>query len=87
LVIALSGRYEQILNYVISMDFLFFGLTVRRDMLVGGCEYDLPLSSEQPHRFRSAAGGHSGVLVLEPASSVAVCRFVTEIFCKREGKT
>ena len=25
--IALSGRYEQILNYVIAMDFLFFGLT------------------------------------------------------------
>lgn len=27
MVIAFSGRYEQILNYVISMDFLFFGLT------------------------------------------------------------
>jgi basic amino acid/polyamine antiporter, APA family len=27
IVIVLSGRYEQILNYVISMDFLFFGLT------------------------------------------------------------
>jgi APA family basic amino acid/polyamine antiporter len=26
-VIALSGRYEQILNYVVSMDFLFFALT------------------------------------------------------------
>jgi APA family basic amino acid/polyamine antiporter len=26
-VIALSGRYEQILNYVVSMDFIFFGLT------------------------------------------------------------
>ncbi len=26
-VIAVSGRYEQILNYVVSMDFLFFGLT------------------------------------------------------------
>ncbi len=26
-VIALTGRYEQILNYVIAMDFLFFGLT------------------------------------------------------------
>jgi basic amino acid/polyamine antiporter, APA family len=26
-VIALSGRYEQILNYVISVDFIFFGLT------------------------------------------------------------
>jgi|HubBroStandDraft_6_1064221.scaffolds.fasta_scaffold34061_2 APA family basic amino acid/polyamine antiporter len=27
IVIALSGRYEHILNYVVSMDFLFFGLT------------------------------------------------------------
>lgn len=27
LVIAICGRYEQILNYVVSMDFLFFGLT------------------------------------------------------------
>jgi len=27
MVIAFSGRYEQILNYVVSMDFLFFGLT------------------------------------------------------------
>lgn len=26
-VVALSGRFEQILNYVVSMDFLFFGLT------------------------------------------------------------
>ena len=26
-VIALSGRYEQILNYVVSVDFLFIGLT------------------------------------------------------------
>ena len=27
MVIAVSGRYEQILNYVVSMDFIFFGLT------------------------------------------------------------
>ena len=27
IVVALTGRYEQILNYVVSMDFLFFGLT------------------------------------------------------------
>ena len=26
-VIALSGRYEQILNYVVAMDFIFFGLS------------------------------------------------------------
>jgi APA family basic amino acid/polyamine antiporter len=27
IVIALWGRYEQILNYVVSVDFIFFGLT------------------------------------------------------------
>jgi APA family basic amino acid/polyamine antiporter len=27
MIIAFSGRYEQILNYVVAMDFLFFGLT------------------------------------------------------------
>jgi basic amino acid/polyamine antiporter, APA family len=27
IVIAMTGRYEQILNYVVSMDFIFFGLT------------------------------------------------------------
>ena len=27
IVIALTGRYEQILNYVVAMDFVFFGLT------------------------------------------------------------
>jgi APA family basic amino acid/polyamine antiporter len=41
IVIAWSGRYEQILNYVVSMDFLFFGLTattifVFRRRLSGG---------------------------------------------------
>lgn len=27
IIIAISGRYEQILNYVVSVDFIFFGLT------------------------------------------------------------
>jgi len=42
IVIALSGRYDQILSYVVSMDFLFFGLTAtclfvfrRRDLQAG----------------------------------------------------
>jgi APA family basic amino acid/polyamine antiporter len=41
-VVALSGRYEQILNYVVAMDFLFFGLSAsclfvfrRREKLAG----------------------------------------------------
>ena len=49
-IIALSGRYEQILNYVVSMDFIFFGLSAacvfslrRRDTLAGASSgYDIP---------------------------------------------
>ncbi|MGH9761777.1 MAG: APC family permease, partial [Blastocatellia bacterium] len=42
IIIALSGRYEQILNYVVSVDFIFFGFTAtcifvfRRRQKVGG---------------------------------------------------
>jgi APA family basic amino acid/polyamine antiporter len=41
-IIAISGKYEQILNYVVSIDFIFFGLTglslfiFRRRMNVSG---------------------------------------------------
>ena len=49
IVVALSGRYEQILNYVVSMDFLFFGLTAtcifplrRRSIGENGGPYRVP---------------------------------------------
>ncbi len=52
IVIALSGRYEQILNYVIAMDFLFFGLTattifvfrrrIARGEMKSGAGYRMP---------------------------------------------
>jgi APA family basic amino acid/polyamine antiporter len=52
IIIALSGRYEQILNYVIAMDFLFFGLTattifvfrgrIARGEMSGGARYRMP---------------------------------------------
>lgn len=53
IVIAVSGRYEQILNYVVSVDFIFFGLTAtcifvfrRRDRAEGsneaGADYRMP---------------------------------------------
>lgn len=51
-VIALSGRYEQILNYVVSVDFIFFGLSatcvfaLRRHDAIGGraatATYNIP---------------------------------------------
>jgi APA family basic amino acid/polyamine antiporter len=48
-VVAFSGRYEQILNYVVSMDFLFFGLTAtcvfvfrRREIGARAATYRVP---------------------------------------------
>ncbi|MEO8658411.1 MAG: amino acid permease [Bryobacteraceae bacterium] len=46
-VIALSGKYEQILNYVVSVDFIFFGLTgaalfVFRKRDTGGAGFRVP---------------------------------------------
>jgi len=38
---------------------------------VGRGEYDLPVSAEQSHWIRPAAGGHSRVLAVEPAVSAA----------------
>ncbi len=47
MVIAASGRYEQILNYVVAMDFLFFGLTatcvfIFRRRSLGEPRYQVP---------------------------------------------
>ena len=55
LVIALSGSYEKILNYVVSMDFIFFGLTGasifvfrRREVRSRSDEFGAPTK----HRYR-----------------------------------
>ncbi|MBL8222491.1 MAG: amino acid permease [Bryobacterales bacterium] len=45
MVIALSGRYEQILNYVVSVDFLFIGLTGACVFRFGGRAPGHPLST------------------------------------------
>jgi basic amino acid/polyamine antiporter, APA family len=56
IIIALSGRYEQILNYVVSVDFIFFGATatcifVFRRKKEAGVE-----ASEPPGRFAGVPG-------------------------------
>ncbi len=63
IVVALSGRYEQILNYVVSMDFLFFGLTgaalfVFRSREAKGVDVALPGYRAPGHPFTT------GVFVL-----------------------
>ncbi len=52
MVVALSGRYEQILNYVVSMDFIFFGLTAASLFMFRGREARL-------HTPRDSAAGRS----------------------------
>jgi APA family basic amino acid/polyamine antiporter len=72
IIIALSGRYEQILNYVVSVDFIFFGATAtcifvfRRRRKEAGVE-DL----EQPRRI-AGVPGHP----VTTAVFVAVCWLV-----------
>ncbi|MBI4906700.1 MAG: amino acid permease [Acidobacteria bacterium] len=63
IVIALSGRYEQILNYVVSVDFLFIGLT-------GSCVFYFRRQS--PDALAYAAPGHPYTTILFCAS----CWFV-----------
>jgi len=49
-VVTLSGRYEQILNYVVSMDFIFFGLTATCIFIFRHRERNQPL--DRPPGFR-----------------------------------
>jgi basic amino acid/polyamine antiporter, APA family len=71
IVIALSGRYEQILNYVVSVDFIFFGVTaacifVFRKRKAGQAE-----ASEKGERIISVPGHPVTTAVF-----VAVCWLV-----------
>jgi APA family basic amino acid/polyamine antiporter len=72
MVIALSGRYEQILNYVVSVDFIFFGATAtcifvfRRRRKAGRVE-----TAEDAARFASVPGHPATTAIF-----VAVCWLV-----------
>jgi len=72
MVIALSGRYEQILNYVVSVDFIFFGATAtcifvfRRRRKAGREE-----TNEDVARFASVPGHPATTAIF-----VAVCWLV-----------
>jgi APA family basic amino acid/polyamine antiporter len=74
IVITFSGRYEQILSYVVSMDFLFFGLTAaclfvfrRRDFRAPGS-----LSAKSPHRGWRVPGHPITTIFFIAASGLVV---------------
>lgn len=64
LVIALTGRYEQILNYVVAMDFLFFGLTASTLFV-----FRRRASSESPDQGGFRAPGHPFTTIVFIAAS------------------
>ena len=70
IVIALWGRYEQILNYVVSMDFIFFGLTAC--CVFAFRKQQPPGRVEMARGFISKVPGHPVTTVL----FVAVCWLV-----------
>lgn len=56
LVIALSGRYEQILNYVVSVDFIFFGATAACIFVFRRRTHDRTTVPEDGRRITSVPG-------------------------------
>jgi basic amino acid/polyamine antiporter, APA family len=56
MVIALSGRYEQILNYVVSVDFIFFGLTATCIFVFRSRQKAIPKTPETTERIASVPG-------------------------------
>ncbi|HTM48913.1 MAG TPA: amino acid permease [Bryobacteraceae bacterium] len=77
-VIALSGRYEQILNYVVSVDFIAFGLTAaalivlrRRNAGVEGAVYPAPGHPYTTVLFALACAGIvAATIASHPADSL-----------------
>ena len=65
IVIALSGRFEQILNYVVSVDFIFFALTA-------GCVFAFRRRGKPGDAKAFAVPGHPWTTALFMAACVAV---------------
>jgi APA family basic amino acid/polyamine antiporter len=66
-ILALTGTYDQLLNYVVFADWIFFGLTV---LTVLTFRRKLPLSQRSPGSFR--APGYPVVQILFVVISAAV---------------
>jgi APA family basic amino acid/polyamine antiporter len=72
IVIALSGRYEQILNYVVSVDFIFFGATATCIFVFRRRKREAGTETSEPHERIATVPGHPVTTVL----FVAACWLV-----------
>jgi basic amino acid/polyamine antiporter, APA family len=69
IVIALTGRYEQILNYVVSMDFLFFGLSAT-------CLFVFRRREESAAQTGAPVAAHDGGAFRVPGHPVTTILFI-----------
>jgi APA family basic amino acid/polyamine antiporter len=77
MVIALSGRYEQILNYVVSVDFIFFGATAATLFVFRYRDRDRVLPPRQPTaNTQTRAGFRVPGHPITTAVFVAACALV-----------
>jgi APA family basic amino acid/polyamine antiporter len=72
IIIALSGRYEQILNYVVSVDFIFFGATATCIFVFRQKRKEAKLEASNAHERITTVPGHPLTTVL----FIAVCWLV-----------
>jgi APA family basic amino acid/polyamine antiporter len=66
-ILALTGSYEQLANYVVFADWIFFGLTVLTVMMFRG---KMPLASRSPDAFRAPGYPVEQVLFVLVAAAV-----------------
>ena len=72
IIIALSGRYEQILNYVVSVDFIFFGVTATCIFVFRRRKRETKVEALELHDRIASVPGHPVTTVL----FVAACWLV-----------
>ncbi|MDQ2936634.1 MAG: amino acid permease [Acidobacteriota bacterium] len=72
IIIALSGRYEQILNYVVSVDFIFFGATAACIFVFRRRKKRAGVDASEAHERIAAVPGHP----VTTAVFVVVCWLV-----------
>jgi APA family basic amino acid/polyamine antiporter len=72
IIIALSGRYEQILNYVVSVDFIFFGVTATCIFVFRRRRKEAKVEASAAHERIAGVPGHP----VTTAVFVAVCWLV-----------
>jgi APA family basic amino acid/polyamine antiporter len=79
-VIALSGRYEQILNYVVSTDFILFGMTATCIFVFRRREAQQSLTTREPREVNTNIGARAPRRARMPGHPVTTVLFIAACF-------